>query len=217
MDGDEVHPVPPRPQVTLLRFSLRRLFLYVGILCVLFAVLAATDGLLLVAVLLVLVVVGAHVMSTFVGTRLRDGSTTTTRWEAAYGTRPFEPNLAIDQPGSGSGGARGRMAQQLRGHGPVVRRLWLLVGSGSLAGAGGGLCLMIATLWPQIGLAAILAGALAAAILGGWITFLGCNFFGITRRAWREAVEDASHRATSTMRIEPGKTARGRWWVLRRR
>jgi hypothetical protein len=216
MDGDEASVVPPRPQVTLLRFSLRRLFVYVGVLCVLFAILAATDGLLLVAVLLVILVVGAHVMSTFVGTRLRDGSTTTTQWEAAYGIRPNEPNLAIDQPRGVRDGLRGRAAQQLQGRGPVVRRLWLFVAAGSLAGAGGGLGLVIATFWPRIGLAAMLAGSLAAAILGGWIAFLGCSFFGITRRAWREALDDPSHRATSKRQDALGKTARGRWRILRR-
>lgn len=207
MHGDEVHSVPPRPQVTLLRFSLRRMLFYVGLLCVLFATVAATDGLLLMALLLVVLVGGAHVLSTFVGTRLRDGSTATSGWEAAYGLRPSEPYLAVNQPRTRRGGDRRPTARQLQERGPVVRRLSLLVASGSLIGVGGSVWLMVATFWPRIGTVAILAGGLASAILGGWIAFLGCSFFGITRRAWREAVEDTEGRPLAAPQTGPERTA----------
>jgi hypothetical protein len=202
---------PPRPQVTLLRFSLRKMLLYVSALCVLFAAMSAVGGMVAMAVLLVALVVAAHVLSTFVGTKLRDGSTATSAWEALHGKRTGESLLAVEHALPPRSHWRLPTACQLQRRGPVVRRMAWLVAAGIVVGAGAGVGLMLQFLWPRIGLAAILAGGTAAAILGGWTAFLGSSFLGITRRAWQEAVEGEQSAADVARETVPANTAPDRW------
>lgn len=181
---------PPRPQAILFRFGLRSMLLCVGLLSVLFAAMSAVGGMPALALLLVAMVVAAHVLSTFVGTRLRDGATFECP-TAAEGVRAGEHASAAADHRSQFVAAERDQSRHLQGRGSLVPRVLWLVAAGSLVGAGGFAALIMEFFWPKIGVAAIVAGVVAAGILGGWIVFLGFSFYVISRRAWREAAQTA--------------------------
>lgn len=205
---DPQSPPPPGTHPTLFRFSLRKMLTYVGLLCVLFAAMSAAGGMFAIALAIFALVGTAHVLGTFVGTRLRAMATETARREGR--DRPLPPVRMADRPRPrpGDAGSPKRVAaRQLRGRGPVMRRWVWSVAAGSVAAAVGFGGAMWALLWPKVGLAAIFAGAVAAAILGGWLAFLGFSFYSITRRAWREAVDGTVSRPAPPQEIAPVNTA----------
>jgi hypothetical protein len=185
---------PPRPQPTLFRFGLRNMLLVVGALCVLFASMSAVGGMLSLAILLLALVVTAHVLSTFVGTRLRDGSTAASQWEAANGVREQEPYLAVDSLRRVIHPHEAERSQHLQGRGLSVWWIIWVVAVGGVAAAGVCTAVMIELLWPRIGVPAIVAGAVAAGVLAAWTVFLGLSFYLTSRRAWQEALDGAVSR-----------------------
>jgi hypothetical protein len=73
---------PPRPPgVPTWRFSLKQMLLTVAVLCGIFALIGATAGKALVAVILAVLAVGAHVMAAILGARLRESATELAAWE----------------------------------------------------------------------------------------------------------------------------------------
>jgi hypothetical protein len=197
---------PQCRQPALFRFGLRNLLLSMGALSVLFGAMSAVGGMLALALLLLTIVVAAHVLSTFVGTRLRDGSTAASAWEAASGRRPLEPYLAIDsrRPATDAG-EKGRV-RHLQGHGLFVRWMLIAVAACGLVGAAACAVVMAALLWPKIGVPGIVAGAIAGGILAAWAAFLGLSFYIILRRAWREAVEGSIARPVARRGIASAST-----------
>lgn len=192
---------PQYRQPTLFRFGLRNMLLSMGGLCVLFAGMSAVGGMLALAILLLALVVAAHVLSTFVGTRLRNDSTAASQWEAENGIRSVEPYLAVDSRHSAIDPVEKGRARHLQGHGLLVRWVVWTVAVGGVAAAAVCATVMVTLLWPKIGIPAIMAGAIAAGILAAWAVFLGLSFYLITRRAWREAVDGTAGRPAARRQI----------------
>jgi hypothetical protein len=64
----------------LMRFGLRHMFIFVSLAAVLAALAAQTDGAGPIVLGSLILLIGAHVLGTFLGTRLRDTSHEVLRW-----------------------------------------------------------------------------------------------------------------------------------------
>src|SRR5262249_21122592 len=67
---------------------------------------------------------------------------------------------------------------------------WLprLVVGAMLVGGLGGTILLSGTIGHRASIEGIIVGAASFAVLGGWISFLGGNFYGVFRHGFREAL-----------------------------
>ena len=90
MNNGDMSPAPPR-QPQLLRFRLRQMFLSVTLLCGLMALMVLTQGATALAIGGLLALIGAHVFATFVGTRLRDSSEESVRWQSSHPSQDADP------------------------------------------------------------------------------------------------------------------------------
>ena len=159
---------PAEPQLPILRFSLRHLFWFVTLLCVMMAgVAAASDsGVTPLAMLLAALVVILHVSGTALGMRLRAHADERQAWEASRGdsqgpTRPrtLAANLMPRSP--------------LHGHGLPLRRLSLWVAAGAAIGGCAGVAVLAATIGHRTSAAGVAVGAVSTAVVGAWFAFLG--------------------------------------------
>lgn len=211
LSSDHVAVRPDGRHPALFRFGLRNLLLSMGGLSVLFAAMSAFGGMLALALLLLALVVAAHVLSTFVGTRLRDGSTAASAWEAANGRRSPEPYLAVNTPHLKRGANEQETVRHLHGRGFFVRWVVCAVAMCGLAASAVCAVLLFDFLGPKAGVAAIVAAAVAAGVLAAWAAFLALGFYIILRRAWREAVEAAGGLPLApNQQTAPAKTAADR-------
>jgi hypothetical protein len=177
-------PAPLR-EPHLLKFRLRQLFLWVTVLSVLFALIAATDGPWPWVIVIVALMVAAHVFGNLIGTRLRDTSQEVVRW------RNSDPRQTADHP---------QMTPQpcdisalpmppetnLRNFGRMIRGMrWFLL-AGLLVGLAFGGAVLWLTIGQRIGWAGWIVGTISGAVMGTWIAFLAVSFTTISRDALRQ-------------------------------
>ena len=178
---------PPEPQLPILRFSLRHLFWFVTLSCVLTAMLVAAwdSGVTALAMLLATSVVVLHVSGTAIGFRLRAHADERQAWEASRGVvhlqwptrqRTLETHVVSRSP--------------LHGHGIPLRRLPLWVAAGAVAGGLLGIVLLTATIGHRTSAVGVAVGAVSLAVLGAWFAFVAGSSWAIFRQGWHDAVSE---------------------------
>jgi len=177
-----------------LRFSMRQLLWLMAGMCGVFASFAGVGGLFSIALAITVLVVAAHVFSTSLGTRLRTSSSANARRAQASGQVTDDPFLAVGHRRVDVRDLELPSAQHLQQRAPVIRGLVWFVAGGAIIAGGLSTALLLVAFGQQMRIEAVLAGILAATILGAGLAFVLASFLGITRRVWREAVDGASAR-----------------------
>jgi hypothetical protein len=180
-----VDPTAPFREPHLLKFRLRQMFLWVTLLSLLLALIAATSGPWPWVITIAALMVAAHVLGNLIGTRLRDTSQEVVQW------RNSDPRLGADHP---------RMTPQpydvstlplppetnLRNFGRMIRGMrWFLLAGLSVGLAFGGMVLWL-TIGHRIGWAGWVVGTMSGGVMGTWIAFLAVSFTTISRDALRQ-------------------------------
>jgi hypothetical protein len=177
---------PAEPELPVLRFSLKLLFWWVTGVCVLLTVLVALPrGMSIVAVLLAIGVVTLHVLSTAIGTRLRDHANERRVWEAGQ--------AGIDRPAIGSVAAmteEPRRRSPMFGHDQPLRRMRMWLTAGAIFGGLLGVSVLGVTIGDRTTAAGIVVGGASTAVVGAWIAFVAASAWSIFRQGWRDAVSE---------------------------
>jgi hypothetical protein len=178
-------------ELPLFRFGLRQLFLFVAALSILLAALAISHGLTVLMILLSAAVVVMHVFATALGTKLQAPTE-----QERVRRRTIQPKISETSEPTSDQSAKLqaiRSAPRSPWHGRGCTYLpWLprlVMGSMIVGGIGGGIFLG-GTIGHRTSLEGIIVGATSFAVLGGWISFLGGNFYGVFRHGFREAVAE---------------------------
>lgn len=170
----------------LFRFHLRHLFLGVTFFSIFCALLVLTDGPWPLVISSVVFMVGAHVMGTAIGTRLRNTSDDVTRWLVS------QPEGHLERPR-----VSGRSVEEVRDtlppssplatNQPVARWTRWFITAGVCLGLIGGATVIGLSIGSRIGWAGWFVGTLSCGILGAWLAFLASTFSAIARHAWKDA------------------------------
>ena len=158
------------------QFSLRSLLLAVGGVFLLIAVFDWVGTAWAAPLVFLMILIVGHVMGNVIGSRLRDAGSTCNRPQAVSTTLGRVRTRSIRR-------------SHLWDKTPLDRGVWLLVGSGIVAGGLAGGTLLATLQWQDITWVGLLLGAVSAGIVGGWLTLLAATFLHAAGRAWREAVE----------------------------
>ncbi len=185
MMNSQQKPLPPDP--SLVRFSLGRIFLFVGGVSGLLAILTAVDGYWKVVILVAVMIIISHVVATVLGSRLRQHAEQRRRWhtrqglgdpdEAASRVAP-KPFGELDLP----------PASPLGNRSTRMPWLWLLMACGAILAATGGATLLVKTVGDRATMAGLALGTFSVAMLGAWMVFVASGFVGIFQHAWSDAV-----------------------------
>jgi hypothetical protein len=175
----------------VLRFGLRQFFWWLTGVSVLLAIFVIIPtGLALIAVVLAVGVVALHILSTALGTRLRDHANERRAWEAGQSPPPapasHAPRQAVAPPSRRS---------PLHGHAqPLIRvRIWLTLGA--LVGGLFGIVALFLLLGNRTSIAGILVGSASTAVVGAWIAFIASSAWSIFREGWHDALRDPNEPA----------------------
>jgi hypothetical protein len=180
----------PCDTLPLFRFGLRQVFLFFIGVSVLFAAVAASQGLTALVLMLAVVVVASHVFATALGNRLR---------ARADHEQDFE---AVERPLIGSIASPTERVARLAAIGSQPRSPWhsrgatalpwlrrFVIAAIALGGIAGAAYLAV-TIGYRTSPAGILVGGLSVAVLCGWFTFLCGSFCGVFRHGFREALSE---------------------------
>lgn len=183
-------PQPPlEREPNILRFGLRQWFYFVSgiiVLCALFASLEGEGAILLASIVALIV---AHVLGTFLGTRLRDTSDDVVRWKARPGSENADNPVSLPQPVS-LADVRLPETTSLAGRSDATHRSRWALGIGSLAGLGLGVWGIRTLAGPHVTWPGLALGAVSCGVMGAWGALLGSNFWAIARQALRQASRD---------------------------
>jgi len=179
-----------RSDAPLLQFGLRQLLLFVAAFSALLAAVASSSGLIGLVLLLAVSVVVMHVFATALGTRLQ------------LRTEQERLRREADQPKVDGFSANYEQSAKLEAISSAPRSPWhgrgctylpwlprLIVGAMVFGGVAGGV-LLGGTIGHRTSVEGITVGAASFAVLGGWISFLGGNFYGVFRHGFREALAE---------------------------
>jgi hypothetical protein len=184
-------PTTGYDDLPLFRFGLRQLFLFVAAFSIFLAALAISHGLTVVVILLSAAIVVMHVFATALGTRLQ-ARTEQEQFRRHAVRRQIVESVELASEQSAKIQAI-RSAPRSPWHGRGCTYLpWLprlVVGAMVVGGIIGG-ALLHGTIGHSTSLEGIIVGAASFAVLGGWISFLGGNFYGVFRHGFREAVAE---------------------------
>jgi len=187
---NEPTPQPPvEREPNILRFGLRQWFYFISgiiVLCALFASLEGKNAILLASVVALIV---AHVLGTFLGTRLRDTSDEVVRWKARPGSADADHPVSLPQPVS-LADIRLPETTSLAGRSDVSHRSCWALGLGALAGFALGAWGIHELAEPKVTWPGLALGAVSCGVMGTWIALLGCNFWTVARQALRQASRD---------------------------
>jgi hypothetical protein len=170
----------------LVRFGLRQFFAFVSVISLLLGVMALVRGGWAVAVGFGAAMVAAHVIATFVGTRLRDSSREIQRWSAGR-LGPAGPELPPARGPLTPAELAALTATPLAQHDHAPRRTLAAVGIGVLAGGTLGAALIPLIAGPRATGAEVGMGTVSCAVMGAWLALLASHFLSVARRAWRDA------------------------------
>jgi hypothetical protein len=169
-----------------LRFSLRHLFWAVTLVSLLLAAIARfPGGYGSIAIILAIAVVALHLLSTAVGTHLRE--------ETDKQTGVFRPPATIapmSDDTTATNAALSSSNSPFHTRGFAMPWLPLLVAGGAILGGCLGIAVLELTIANRSTSAGVLVGAISTAVLGGWFAFLAGCFTSILRQGWRDAVAD---------------------------
>jgi hypothetical protein len=172
----------------LFRFGLKQMFLMLSLAGVLCGLLVGTGDSWPMILGLAVLLVGAHVLGNWLGTRLRDTSGEVLQWRAEQsGLGPDDPVATgqpvvlakLDLPPCTPLGSRE----------PVARWTAWFVAAGTIGGLLAGVTIIALTIGPRIEWAGWAVGTISCGVLGGWAAFLASTFSSIARHAWQHANE----------------------------
>ena len=175
----------PEPRCSSFRFGLRHLFWFVTATSIFLAILFGFPGggFGPLAILMGIAVIGLHLISTAVGSRLRAEAD-----REAVILRQSAGSAACEQASEALPEVLSRSPLHTRvrpmGHLP----LWVAVGSA--AGGVIGIAVLELTIGDRTTNVGIAVGAISIAIVGGWFAFVVGNFWAILRQGWRDAVAE---------------------------
>lgn len=181
---DHSPPAPREPQ--LFRFGLRQFFLFVSCLAVLLGAMAIIRGGRAIALGFVAALVAAHVLATFIGTRLRNSSRQSQQWSKGRYVDDGAEVPPIRGPLSAAELAA-LTATPLAKHEQAPRRTLAALIAGLLVGGSFGAAVMPLIAGPEANGAGIALGAISCAVIGAWLALLAAHFYSVARRAWRDA------------------------------
>lgn len=128
----------------------------------------------------------AHVVGTFLGTRLRDTSSEVVAWKARTNADGGDRPVALPQPVTFANVALPETTPLAeRSHSP--RRHQWSVAAGGIAGFALGYAALYHVAGPTATQAGLALGATSCSVIGAWLSLLACNFWTIARQAWRHA------------------------------
>jgi hypothetical protein len=174
-------------ELRLFRFGLRQFFLFVSAAVGLVGAMASVGGSWAPAVGFFAALVGAHVLATVVGTRLRDASPVMQRWNAGRPGAVADPPPAIGTPSAAALAAV--KAGSLSVHQESPWRTWAAALIGLIGGGFLGAAVIPLIAGAQTNAAGLGLGAVSCGVICAWLALLGANFWMIARGAWREARE----------------------------
>lgn len=176
--------------VPLLRFGLRQLFLFMAAFSALLAAVASSSGLTSLVLLLAVSIVVMHVFATALGTRLQLRTEQEQLHREAQQSKMRESSAIYEQSAKLQAiRSAPRSPWHSRGctYLPWLPRL--VIGAMMVGGLGGGV-LLGGTIGHRTSVEGIIVGAASFAVLGGWISFLGGNFYGVFRHGFRQALAE---------------------------
>lgn len=181
-DGAAKEEIEPN----LLRFGLRKWFAFISaavIFCGLMARLDVIWGLLLGSIVALL---AAHVLGTFLGTRLRDTSADVVRWKSRANSVDADRPVVTGQPVALESVQLPEATTLAEQNTRSTRSHWALAAGGALGAMVGGAALSRFG-GPEISWPGIVLGAVSCGVIGAWAVLLTSNFYAIAREAWRHA------------------------------
>jgi len=190
LDPATQSPVARAADSPQFRFGLRQLLLFVAVICALLAAVASTNGLTALVLWIAAGVVAMHVFATALGSRLRS--------ETDYEC-PFNSLSDRDDVIAAKGSERSARIAAIQSaprspwHGRGSTYLpWLprMVVAAMVGGGLGGAVLLDLLVGHRVSPAGIVVGAASFAVLCGWGSFLGGNFYGVFRHGFREALAE---------------------------
>jgi len=163
----------------------------VAAICALLTAMVSSGGITALVILLGVSIVAMHVAATLIGTRLQARS-------EQEQLRQRTAQTACDQPSNRASEDFVRLASIQRAprspwHSRGSTYLpWLprLVVGAMIFGGVGGTVLLSGLIGDRSSVEGIVVGAASFAILGGWISFICGNFYGVFRHGFREALAD---------------------------
>lgn len=186
-------PIPPaEPQLPVLRFGLKQFFWWISGVCLLLAIFVAIPtGLALIALVLAVGVVALHVLSTALGTRLRDHANQRRVWESGQ-----QGQLEVYAAPSESMIVPVSRRSPLHGRDQPLRRLRIWLTAGAILGGLLGIIALTLLLGKRTSMAGILVGSASTAVVGAWIAFVISSAWSIFREGWHDALRDPNEPAT---------------------
>ena len=177
---------PASTEMPLVHFSIRQLLLFMAGVSLICWILVSLEGYSAVVFGIGVVLVGGHVLSTAIGSRLRASADAMRQWDR------FHEPASAQSPGIATLRPQPTRPSQLQVRTACGRLLWWFVGVAMGGGAivGGGALHLLAG--PTVGWPGMLIGALSAAMVVGWAAFVVAGICGIARRSWRETVADSN-------------------------
>ena len=177
-----------RREPHLLRFGMKQMFFMLSLASVLCALLVGADGSWSLMIGGAVLLVGAHVMGTLLGTRLRDTSGEVLQWRALQPGAAPDPPMATGQPIE-LAKLNLPPGTPLASHERVAHWTARFVGGGLVSGLIFGGTVIALTIGPRIEWAGWVVGTFSCGVLGAWAAFLASTFGSIARHAWRHASE----------------------------
>jgi hypothetical protein len=186
-------PGVPEREPNLMRFGLRQFFLFISLATLLIAAMATLGGVWPWVIGSLAALVAAHVLGTFLGTRLRDTSAEVQQWKARPGSPDRDEPVALPQPVSVAD-LNLPATTSLASYEKIGRwRNWLVAAATVIGFAAGGAGIHRAVgddvTWPGVAL-----GAVSCGVIGAWAALLGVNFYMIARHVLREANRESKSR-----------------------
>jgi len=169
----------------LFRFGLRQLLAFITLLCLLMAAMAIWSGLTALVLLLATLVVGFHLFSTALGTRLRwhadqmqIQSLATLAAGRAVEPRPPEPEHRSPW-------------HECRSTPLPWRVRWIAVAwfLGTVVGA----LLLGGTIGHRSSVAGVAVGSFSFGVVAAWFAFVGYSFYGVFRHGVQDAMVSDTH------------------------
>lgn len=182
-------PPSTEREPNLLHFGLRQWFYFISgivILCGLFARLEVAGAIVLASIV---ALVAAHVLGTFLGTRLRDTSEEVVRWKGRPGSADADNPVALPQPVK-LANLRLPAATSLAGRTVSSRRNNWALAVGAAGGFACGAWAISELAGPSVTWPGLALGAVSCGVMGAWGVLLIASFWAIARQALRNASRD---------------------------
>lgn len=180
-----------QPSAPLFRFHLRQMLAFVALASAVMAVLVSVSGPMAMSLVIAFTVIGLHLFSTALGSRLRLQASQVGRNVVPkdVAETPTVQSSSLQEANRANSMASTAPAPWHRRGGTPLPWLPKLVVIGMLVGGIAGATLMALTLGPKRSAAAIAVSSLSLAVMGGWFGFLGGGFYAIVRHGVQHAVE----------------------------